>query len=1461
MQGLHLFIKFKKIMRNLTILKTLAAVVLAAIVIISMLKAHDNIVQIKDEQTDSLEKLFNTRSQALAEERLYVSTNQPIYNPGESIWFTVFLKNAQLKKSDKSDIVHVELLAPSGNVVQTLNLIARNGVCGGDFSTSASMAGGYYKVKAYTNWMRNENDTAAFEKEVLLQKVILPRVKMNLTFDKDSYTRGEEVISKFSVSTNENKPLRNKMFSYELKADGIKFKEGNSTTGDDGMMYVRYNLPAKLKTRDVQMIVKIEYDGLTESINKAVPVSSENISLAFFPEGGDLIAGLPARVAFTSTDEHGKAVSVEGVIKDSKGKEVCKLETYHKGMGSCYFTPQSGETYTASITRPKEISKTWSLPLALQHGFSMEVKNDAKDVQLHLRSTGMFKAIVIAQVRGKIYFSTSRVLNEGNNVLNIPVNSFPAGVAQITVFDQQMIPRAERLVFVNRDRQMQISIQTEREQYQSRDKVKTTIRTLDENGNPVPAIVSAKVVNDQLLSYADDKSSNLLASMLMEYDLKEKIDEPNFYFDKSEPKANAALDLVMMTSGWRRFTWKQVLNKEIPMVKQEGELAMFSIQVVDGYSGKPIPDAQLKLKSTGSVYNTDKNGKALFTNIDLYDQAEFTVTAAGYMHGSVTVNTYGQTNTVWLYNKNYMLEETAVKNVGVLRDRVQMVPQMNGMVNEQEGMFAAPLPIEKKFVQKDKLPNKPTVNTVVLDTDAKKDKQKNEDIVVADNRLNGIFKLDSIVENNKIKVTTYYRTREFPVKKYSAASNYTRNDFASTLFFKHAVETDSDGKAVFEFSTNDLITSFKIIAEGISVSGLAGRGEKLFFTQLPVTISSKTPGTFTSGDALSLPVLVKNNSSKTVSGKLSIKFNDKVFAAVQSDTTLNIAPQTAQVVYRRLTALPVQMYDTLVLSFNSSDFSDETTVPVKVESRGFPVQQSFSGRDLDRTFSLRIKDALPGSVKVSLTAYPSTVSTILKGISGLLRRPGGCFEQTSMSSYPNAMIMDYLKNSESGDEKVYAQAKELLTEGYNKLVTFETKQKGYEWFGAAPGHEALTAYGLMQFNEYKKLYSGVDESMIKRTADWLMARRDGKGGYQRDGKALDYFGRASEEVTNVYITYALSESGYGDIQKEVDYAYQTALASSDPYVLALVANTLYNKKDVSRANTVLDKLLKSQTADGAVKGAKQSITCSTGQGLDVETTALSLLAMMQSSNPDYVKTEKAASYLVNARGGYGDWGNTQATILALKALSKFSLFSKRTTESGTITVYLNDEAIGEAAFKAGDNQTIEIHGLEKYVKEGSHSLKIKYKGCKVALPYSVNVTYNIALPPSSDECDVKLHTSLNTKQCKVGDVVRMTVAIENLRNEGKPSTTAIIGIPAGLSIQSAALKALQEQNKIAYFEIWDNNLVIYLRQMKPEETVLVPVDLKAEVPGVYEAAASNVFLYYTSEYKNWVAGEQITISK
>ena len=112
----------------------------------------------------------------------------------------------------------------------------------------------------------------------------------------------------------------------------------------------------------------------------------------------------------------------------------------------------------------------------------------------------------------------------------------------------------------------------------------------------------------------------------------------------------------------------------------------------------------------------------------------------------------------------------------------------------------------------------------------------------------------------------------------------------------------------------------------------------------------------------------------------------------------------------------------------------------------------------------------------------------------MLREPCGCFEQTSSSAYPNVMILRYLLSHTGVNPGLVKRAQALLDAGLKRLTTFECAEKGYEWFGGDPGHEALTAYGLMEFTEMSTVTNNVDPAMLVRTRAWLMSRRDGKGG-------------------------------------------------------------------------------------------------------------------------------------------------------------------------------------------------------------------------------------------------------------------------------------------------------------------------------------------------------------------------------
>src|SRR5262249_55523351 len=154
----------------------------------------------------------------------------------------------------------------------------------------------------------------------------------------------------------------------------------------------------------------------------------------------------------------------------------------------------------------------------------------------------------------------------------------------------------------------------------------------------------------------------------------------------------------------------------------------------------------------------------------------------------------------------------------------------------------------------------------------------------------------------------------------------------------------------------------------------------------------------------------------------------------------------------------------------------------------------------------------------------------------------GCFEQTSSSNYPNVMVLQYLSSHPGADPKIAKRASELLDRGYKRLVGYECKKEGYEWFGGDPGHEALTAYGGLEFTDMSAVYS-VDQQMLQRTRAWLLSRRDGNGGYTRNPRALDSFGGAPQDVTDAYITWALSQAHTPGIEKEIAAVRARATAS------------------------------------------------------------------------------------------------------------------------------------------------------------------------------------------------------------------------------------------------------------------------------------------------------------------------------
>jgi hypothetical protein len=699
--------------------------------------------------------------------------------------------------------------------------------------------------------------------------------------------------------------------------------------------------------------------------------------------------------------------------------------------------------------------------------------------------------------------------------------------------------------------------------------------------------------------------------------------------------------------------------------------------------------------------------------------------------------------------------------------------------------------------------------------------------------------------------------RVFPVPAYQKGYDGPRTDFRETIYWNGNVETGADGTAEVTFVMSDAVTSFRATAEGFSAGGVAGGGEVAVASKLPLSLDAKLPLEVSSGDRIELPVTVANETEDALEATLEARFG----AAVRLASNPAAGPIRLRAGERKSFYFPLEVVAQdgdaeVALVLATRGLRDELTRKIRVVPRGFPFVAAASGtaRPGRRAREeLDLAGALPGSIRATVTMYPSPLAAMTQGMEGMIREPGGCFEQTSSSNYPNTMILSYLQSNDAADPALVGKTIGVLDRGYKLLTGFETKTKGYEWFGQSPGHEALTAYGLMEFADMAKVYD-VDPSMVDRTAAWLMTRRDGMGGFGRSAQALDTFGRAGAATTNGYILWALAEAGRtAGLDKELAAQRAVGASTKDPYLLALATNTaLLAAPRAAETAAMVARLAAMQGKDGGFPGAAETITKSGGEALVVETTALAALALIKADGAGAygVQIRAAADWINARRGGYGQWGNTQATVLGLKALTAYADHSRQIAAPGKATLIVNGKRLGAIDFDKGRRDALVWDDLAASLGAGRNVVELELEG-GAALPYTVSIEYRSARPQSSPRGKVSVATELGKRRVKMGEGVTLRAHVENRTAEGIPMTLARVGIPGGLVTQTWQLKELRDKGLIDFYETRPREVILYWRELAPSAKKDIDLHLLAAVPGAYEAPASSAYLYTPAEDKAW----------
>src|ERR1051326_6827419 len=1378
----------------------------------------------------------------------HVSTDKPIYRTGEKIYVrAVVLEPNSHHPMTNPGTASFEVKGPRGDTVASGAAAIIDSVAGFSWDIPPNQAGGEYTVRVF-----NPSNVPA-ERKFDIRAYRAPRLKSQIVFLRDGYGPGDQVGAILHVERAEGGIPSGAKVAVTARVDGIDIWTGTTSVDASGNASATFRLPATIKEGDGVLAMVINDGGAVETTAKTIPILLQTLDLAIYPEGGDLVAGLPNRVYIEGRTPAHKPADIAGIVVDNAGKQVATVRTEHEGRGRFSFIPAKGKAYSLRVTEPAGIKTVFPLPPVKESGVvitsvSNVIPKEADPV-VRVGATAEGTYSVSLTQRGK-EFSFKRVSLRAYHTTNVTftVPKSLDGVIVATVYDSHNTPMAERLIFRQPEHKLKVRITADRTDYVPGDKVTLRVSTTDDAGKPVGAVVGLTVTDSSVLEMIEkrEQAPRLPVMVLLENDVR-NLSDAHVYLDENNPKAPLATDLLLGTQGWRRFT-----------TAGTGSIS----GVVTNSSGALVPGAIVRAENmeTGLTFDgrTDTAGVYSFPNVKA-GTYKLDVSLPGFKTETMTGVLVAFRNNVqqdFRLSVGQFDEIARFANHDVGTRNGILTGVLGGVLRAAQEANAPP-----DHIQNLPLNGRDVRNEVdVLDREVR----DAPDLKQREGFGGGVgvaaLRVRAELQEAAKKMAT---VREYAHSLQPNWSAESRTDFAETVYWNAGVKTEAaTGIAKVSFNLSDSVTSFRVLADGFTGAGTLGSGISEVESVQPFSVEPKIPLQVTSGDVIQLPVGLVNGASRELQGVAinASSVHGVTFASIGNNpAALGMKERSRR--FFRIDVGELSGPANFTLDGRAGPYHDSVSRKLDVQPLGFPREISMGGmlesngsKSFEFTFPANV---VRGSVSSSVTVYRTPLASMTDALQSLLREPNGCFEQTSSTSYPMVMAQQYFLTHTGIDSAIIDKARGLLDVSYKKLTGFESRTKGYEWFGADPGHEALTAYGLMQFTDMAQVRT-VDKDMLDRTRTWLLSRRDGNGGFNRNPKAIDSFGGAPADTTNAYIVWALIESGEKGLDKEVASVKSSAGSTEDTYIIALAANILHAAGDQAGARQLMDKLAKSQDPDGHVKGATTSITRSGGDALSIETTALSVLAWLH--DPSYsADVERGLKWIVESNKN-GRFGSTQSTILALRSIVAYDAAHARPKAPGRVVLSLDGKTVGTPViFTAGSQGALVLPEFASRLEPGKHTVTLRMEDGS-SMPFSIGVKYHTMLPDSSDEAKVGIHVVLKDSQILEGGITEAIVSIANKSEQVIPTPVAIVGIPGGLEVRHDQLKELVKSGKIDAYEVIGREVVLYWRYLKAKDNFDIPLSLVAAIPGSYTGPASRAYLYYTDEYKNWAPGLKVSIT-
>jgi hypothetical protein len=509
-----------------------------------------SVIPALSQEKNSIPDKFDTYRQQYLQEKIFVHTDKKNYVTGEICWFKIYVTDAYFNRPLHLDkVAYIEISDKNNQPVLQAKIALNKATGNGSFYLPAGIASGNYRLRAYTNWMKNGGADYFFEKMIT---IINP----------------EKIITENIVQT---KPV------YEI---------------------------------------------------------------AFFPEGGNLVNGLESKVGFKINNQYGKGTDAEGFLINGQGDTITAFHTLKFGLGSFSFTPAEGYQYKALIklTGGEQLQK--ELPAAYKNGYVMHLENTHDghikiSVAVPDKNNSSASLFLFVHTRNVIKAAVTGSIQDGKAIFIIDDTKPGDGISHFTIFDDKIQPVCERLYYKKPVQALQIAVTPDHSFYTLRNKIAVDISTSAEDGKAIPANMSMAVYKIDSLNTLDETAIN--SYLLLTSDLVGAVESPEYYFTNNDDTVNIALDNLMLTQGWRRFNWQDILSDKksalhfLPEIN--GHIITGKITALQpGLSVQHIPaylSAPGTLKKLQNA-TADEDGNVKFEIKDFYSNGELIVQTEPY---------------------------------------------------------------------------------------------------------------------------------------------------------------------------------------------------------------------------------------------------------------------------------------------------------------------------------------------------------------------------------------------------------------------------------------------------------------------------------------------------------------------------------------------------------------------------------------------------------------------------------------------------------------------------------------------------------------------------------------------------------------------------------------------------------------------------------------------------------------